>query len=318
MRAVSRYVPEANGPLSPQRSHSAPARASTSWEWNDPGRPSGSGTRGEDPHQLRGRLRPDLGPRVRQVVLDGGVRQAEPVGGRLLGPSLEDRRHDADLALGGALGGRPVGPGPRPHAVRPAAASHSSRPSIGISQVANARPTPVGRAAAPRGPPVGRGRLGPPACCRLTSGNPADGRTDALQVAVWMSCNMPSETLTLPIGGPRLAGMHDRARVIDAQLAGAIEAVGAAVLEGSRAAPARPCQPEPARDQWKGPGVRWIAHVGLAWAVTCARAPRGARGTEGARRHWRDRDRATAGKETARWNGLPVSTPTRIGSPVPG
>jgi hypothetical protein len=40
--------------------------------------------RGEDPHELRRRLRPDLGPCVRQAVLDGRVRQAEAVGGRLL------------------------------------------------------------------------------------------------------------------------------------------------------------------------------------------------------------------------------------------
>jgi hypothetical protein len=42
--------------------------------------------RSEDPHQLRHRLRAHLGPRVCQVVLDGRVRQAEAVGGRLLRP----------------------------------------------------------------------------------------------------------------------------------------------------------------------------------------------------------------------------------------
>ena len=37
--------------------------------------------RRQDPHELRRRLRPHIGPGVRQVVLHGRVRQAEPVGG---------------------------------------------------------------------------------------------------------------------------------------------------------------------------------------------------------------------------------------------
>ena len=68
--------------------------------------PSGPGSRGaEDPHELRRGRRPHLGPRVRQVVLHGRVRQAEAVGGGLLRPGDEDGGNHADLAVGGALGG---------------------------------------------------------------------------------------------------------------------------------------------------------------------------------------------------------------------
>jgi hypothetical protein len=50
--------------------------------------------RGEDPDELRRRPRPHPGPRVRQVVLHGRVRQAESVGGRLLGSGASLRyRH---------------------------------------------------------------------------------------------------------------------------------------------------------------------------------------------------------------------------------
>ena len=59
----------------------------------------------QDPDELRRRLRAHLGPRVRQVVLDGRVRQAEAVGGRLLRPGDEDRGDHADLAVGRACGG---------------------------------------------------------------------------------------------------------------------------------------------------------------------------------------------------------------------
>ena len=54
---------------------------------------------------LRRRLRPDLRPGVHQVVLDGRVRQAEPVGGRLLRPGDEDGGDHADLTVGGAFKG---------------------------------------------------------------------------------------------------------------------------------------------------------------------------------------------------------------------
>ncbi len=94
----------------------------------------------QDPNQLRRRLRAHLGPRVRQVVLDGRVGQAQAVGRRLLRPRGEDRGDHDDLAV------RRASRSPLSHASRLAAASHSSRPSIGISYVANARPTPVGRA----------------------------------------------------------------------------------------------------------------------------------------------------------------------------
>jgi len=87
-------------------------------------------TRGQDPHELRGRRRPRLGPGVRQVVLHGRVRHSEAVGGRLLGIRDEHCRDDTDLAVRG------VYLGPRasiPPASRLAAATHSSRPSIGSS-----------------------------------------------------------------------------------------------------------------------------------------------------------------------------------------
>ncbi len=73
-------------------------------------RPSGPRPRaraegGQDPHDLRGRLRPHPGPGVRQVVLDGRVRQTEAVRGRLLPPGDDDRGDHPDLAVRGASGG---------------------------------------------------------------------------------------------------------------------------------------------------------------------------------------------------------------------
>jgi hypothetical protein len=68
--------------------------------------------RGQDPDQLRRRHSPNLGPGVGQVVLDGRVRQAEAVGGRLLRPGGKYRGHDHDLTARGASGGtagRPAG-----------------------------------------------------------------------------------------------------------------------------------------------------------------------------------------------------------------
>ena len=56
--------------------------------------------RREDPHELRRRLGAHLRPRVRQVVLDRRVRQAETVGGGLLRPGDQDGRDDADLTKG--------------------------------------------------------------------------------------------------------------------------------------------------------------------------------------------------------------------------
>jgi hypothetical protein len=61
--------------------------------------------RPQDPHELCRRIRAHPGPRVRQVVLHRRVRQAQPVGGRLLRPGDQDRRDHDDLAIGGALGG---------------------------------------------------------------------------------------------------------------------------------------------------------------------------------------------------------------------
>jgi hypothetical protein len=65
-----------------------------------------------------------------QVMLEGRVRQAEAVSGLLLRPSSHDRGNDGYLAVARALRG---GAEPGSHASRLAAASHSSRPSIGIS-----------------------------------------------------------------------------------------------------------------------------------------------------------------------------------------
>ena len=83
--------------------------------------------RGEDPHELGGRRRPHLGPCVREMVLHGRVLQTESVGRSLLGAGTEDGFDHADLAI------RRSSRSPLSHASRRAAASHSSRPSIGIS-----------------------------------------------------------------------------------------------------------------------------------------------------------------------------------------
>jgi hypothetical protein len=55
------------------------------------------------------------------------------MGGRLLRSRSKDRRNNPDLTVGRTLGGDTVGPSSRSHASCLAAASHSSRPSIGIS-----------------------------------------------------------------------------------------------------------------------------------------------------------------------------------------
>lgn len=104
-------------------------------------------TRRQDPHELRRRLRSDLGSSVRQVVLHGRVRQAQAVGGCLLRPGDQDRGHDHDLTVCRTRDRKGVGDGAipdgtvaraasttrslGPHASRLAAASHSSRLSIG-------------------------------------------------------------------------------------------------------------------------------------------------------------------------------------------
>ena len=81
---------------------------------------------GQDPDHLRRCFGPYLGPRVRQVVLHGGVREAEPVGGFLLRPGAEDGGHNDELTICGASGGAAV-----PHASRLAAASHGCVPRLG-------------------------------------------------------------------------------------------------------------------------------------------------------------------------------------------
>jgi hypothetical protein len=66
------------------------------------------------------------------MVLDGRVGQAKSVGGSLLRTCGDDRRHDAHLAVGRAVDEATVGARSLPHASSPAAANHSSRPSMGI------------------------------------------------------------------------------------------------------------------------------------------------------------------------------------------
>ena len=61
--------------------------------------------RGQHSHELRRRRRPHLGPGVRQVVLHGRVRRAEPVGGGLLRPGDQDGCDHPDLTVCRALGG---------------------------------------------------------------------------------------------------------------------------------------------------------------------------------------------------------------------
>jgi hypothetical protein len=58
------------------------------------------------------------------------VRQAEPVRGRLLGASDENRGNDPDLAVYRPIRGASTSRSPAAHASRLAAASHSARPSI--------------------------------------------------------------------------------------------------------------------------------------------------------------------------------------------
>jgi hypothetical protein len=76
---------------------------------------------------MRGRRRTDLRARLGEVVLDRRMRQAEAVGRCLLRAGNEDGDDHPDLTVRGASGAA------FSHASRLAAASHSSRPSIGIS-----------------------------------------------------------------------------------------------------------------------------------------------------------------------------------------
>ena len=92
---------------------------------------------GHDPHELGRRRRPDLRPCARQVVLDGRVRQPEPVGGCLLRPGCDDSGDHGELAVRGASSGatgRPAG-----HALlsqSTGSGSSASRIVIGRSLVA--------------------------------------------------------------------------------------------------------------------------------------------------------------------------------------
>ena len=63
-------------------------------------------TRAEDPHELRRGRCAHLGPSVRQMVLDGRVRQAKAVSGCLLRSGDQDGRDHTDLPVGGAFGAR--------------------------------------------------------------------------------------------------------------------------------------------------------------------------------------------------------------------
>ena len=138
LRAVRLGLPH-GGPVRPGPSSSGRKRMASSPATSSPSRLPGSGRshglnwalgprepRSQDPHQLRCCRRPDLRPRVRQVVLHGRVRQTAAVGGCLLRAGDEDRGDHADLTVSRAVRGSAC-----PHASRLAAASHSSRPSIG-------------------------------------------------------------------------------------------------------------------------------------------------------------------------------------------
>ncbi len=116
-------------------------------------------TRGQDPDQLRGSGRPDLGPGVCEVVLHGRVRQAQAVGGCLLRPGNEDRRDHPDLTVRGALSG--MATGPARHALRTNSSGtggSARRMTIGRSLVEglSLSPRPVLRTFPP-GPAVASG-----------------------------------------------------------------------------------------------------------------------------------------------------------------
>ncbi len=81
----------------------------------------------EDPNELGRRRRTNFVARVRQVMLDRRMRQPESMGSRLLGTGCQDGLDDPELAVSRASGDL------FSQASRRAAASHSSRASIGIS-----------------------------------------------------------------------------------------------------------------------------------------------------------------------------------------
>ena len=122
------------GPRQPGLSTRAPASVATTpgapRPWPVATRPVGPRPRApagaaQDPHELRRRRRAHLGPGVRQVRLDGRVRQAEAVRGRLLRPGLEDRGDHDDLSVCRASGG---------------AVPHASRLAAGAEPLDRARP----------------------------------------------------------------------------------------------------------------------------------------------------------------------------------
>jgi hypothetical protein len=116
--------------------------------------------RSQDPHQLRGGRRAHLRSSAREVVLHCRVRQAEAVGGGLPRAGRDDGGDHSELLVRGGARRSSPGPSAVPHANRRAAASHSSRPSIGIPSVANAGPRPVGRASTNLGGQRKRRRVG--------------------------------------------------------------------------------------------------------------------------------------------------------------
>ena len=106
------------------------------------------------------RRRPNLAPRVRQVVLHGRVRQAQAVRGRLLRPGDQDGGDHADLAVGGPCGGAGR---PSRHALRSqskGSGGSASRMVTGRSVVAGLRLSP--RPVRQLRPPAGR--RGPESC----------------------------------------------------------------------------------------------------------------------------------------------------------
>ena len=102
-------------------------------------------------------------------------------------------RENVHLALR-RLGREGAAQVPGPHARCLAAASHSSRPSIRISQVANARPTPSGRATVlASADPIGRGD-----CAARVRGGPT--------VGVSPGPDQVAHRLPVAVGHPSIAG----------------------------------------------------------------------------------------------------------------
>jgi hypothetical protein len=96
--------------------------------------PSGSGRRALAIHTSWAVVAaPTLARAFASWCFTGRVRQAETVSGDLLRSGSNDGDDDDQLAVRGSPAETSPRPSPFSHASRLAAASHSSRPSIGIS-----------------------------------------------------------------------------------------------------------------------------------------------------------------------------------------